>query len=540
MLRDLPFASLLLCSTVVLAQTRPPAPATVAPADPDPARTFFAKGEIVHFDLVLDPTDRRKLKDKPREYVPCTIKVDGKETWLKVGIKLKGAAGSFREIDDHPGFTVNLGKFGEQQRFHGLNRFHLNNGAQDDSRLSEWLGYEVFTAAGRPAPRVAHARVSLDGQDLGIYVLREAFDKQFLWRVFGNTHGNLYDGGFCQDIDQDLQKDAGDGPDDHSDLHRLLELCRDFDVERTTRYEQIVDVDAMIDFCALEAMLGHWDGYSQNRNNFRLWFATAPARAVFLPHGMDQLLGDADASILHYPSSLVANALMQNPVWRKRYRERLKLLLPVFAPQKIVPRLKVLAQKVHKELQSSDPRAANNYDDAVRNLIDRIEARYRNLQTQVRAPEPKPVQFPGNRPIALRTWHPAGETDRIELGKKGFQGVTTLTIASTARGDEPVQGAWRTTMLLGQGRYRLLGTARCDKVEGPPKDADGTEHGGVRLCVDDQRSEKLFGDTNWKPLVCEFEVGEYQRDVELRLELRAMAGRAWFRLDTLQIEKVPD
>ena len=32
--------------------------------------------QIVHFDLVLDPTERRKLKDKPREYVPCTIKVD--------------------------------------------------------------------------------------------------------------------------------------------------------------------------------------------------------------------------------------------------------------------------------------------------------------------------------------------------------------------------------------------------------------------------------------------------------------------------------
>ncbi len=537
MLRTQPLALILLCSTFVLAQTQAPA---AAPADRDPARAFFAKGELVHFELVLDPAERKKLKEKPREYVPCTIKVDGKETWLKVGVKLKGAAGSFREIDDHPGFTVNLGKFGEKQQFRGLNRFHLNNGAQDDSRLSEWVGHEIFTAAGRPAPRVAHARVSLDGEDLGLYVLREAFDKQFLWRVFGNNHGSLYDGGFCQDIDQDLQKDAGDGPDDHSDLHRLLELCRGFEADRTTRFEQAVDVDALIDFCALEAMLGHWDGYSQNRNNFRLWLPTAPGRAVFLPHGMDQLLGDAEASILKHPPALVASALMQNPAWRKRYRERCVQLLPVFAPPKIVPKLKVLAAKLRKELHSTNADAANAYDDAVRNLIERLESRYRSLQEQVRAPEPKPLQFPGNRPIALKSWHPAGETDRIELGKKGFQGITTLMIASTARGDEPVRGAWRTTLLLGKGRYRLLGTARCEKLEAPPKDADGTEHGGVRLSVDDSRSEKLFGDTNWKPLTCEFEIGEYQRDVELRLEMHAMAGRAWFRLDTLQLQKLPD
>ena len=532
MLRPLLFAC---CASTLLAQTPPPA------TNPDPAHDFFAKGEIVRFDLTLDPAERQKLKDKPREYVPCTVKVDGKQTWAKVGVKLKGSAGSFQSLDERPGFTLNLGKFGEATRFQGLQRFHLNNGAQDDSRLHEWLGHEIFTAAGYPAPRVAHARVRLDGKDLGLYVLREAFDKQFLARVFGkDAHGNLYDGGFCQDLDSNLQKDSGDGPDDHSDLHRLLDICRDFDAERTTRYELAVDIDAMIDFCALEAMLGHWDGYSQNRNNFRLWMPTMPGRARFLPHGMDQLFGDAEASILRHPPAFAASALMQNPIWRKRYRERLRALLPLFQPSKLLPRAKALGSKLRRELQSFDPAAAEGYDGALQNLQERLEARYRNLQEQVKAPEPKPQQFPGNRPLALRTWHPAAETDHIELLKRGFQGVTALQVASKQRGTEPLQGAWRTTLLLGKGHYRLTAVARSEKVEAPPKGEDGEVSGGLRLAVDGARSERLFGDQNWQPLVCDFEVGEFQRDVELRLELRAMAGRGWFRFDSLQLEKRPE
>ncbi len=534
MLRRLSFV---LCAASLWAQTQVP---PLAPADPDPAREFFAKGEIVRFELTLDPAERSKLKDQPRAYVPCAVKVDGKAVWAKIGVKLKGSAGSFQSLDERPGFTLNLGKFGETARFHGLQRFHLNNGAQDESRLHEWLGHEIFTAAGRPAPRVAHARVLLDGKDLGLYVLRESFDKQFLQRVFGSVAGNLYDGGFCQDIDSDLQKDSGSGPDDHSDLHRLLDLCRGFDAERCTRYEQAVDIDAMIDFCALEAMLGHWDGYSLNRNNFRLWMTSSPGRALFLPHGMDQLLGDTDASILRHPPALVASALMQNPVWRKRYRERLKTLLPLFAPNKLLPRLKALGGKLRKELQSVSADAAQNYDGALQSLSERIEARYRNLQEQVKAPEPKPLQFPGNRPLALRTWHPAAETDHIELVKRGFQGVQALQINTKRRGEEPLQGAYRTTLLLGKGRYRLTGSARCEKVESPPKGEDGSATGGARLTAGGASSERLTGDQNWKALVCEFEVGEYQADVELRLELRAMTGRSWFRFDSLQLEKVPD
>ncbi|MBL8726377.1 MAG: CotH kinase family protein [Planctomycetes bacterium] len=521
------------------AQGKPPTPGTGSPtpANPDPAREFFARGDVVKVELTLPPASRQALRDKPREYTAAALRIDGKLSWAQVGVKLKGAAGSFQPIDERPGFTVHLGKFGASERFHGLLRFHLNNGVQDDSRLCEWLGHDLFTAAGHPAPRTGHAHLWLDGVDMGLYVLREGFDKQFLLRVFGTDAGNLYDGGFCQDLDADLEKDAGNGPADHSDLRRLRELCTGFDAERTARFEQAVDVEALLDFCALEAMVGHWDGYSQNRNNYRLWIGQAPGRARFLPHGMDQLFGDAEASILRHPPALAAGAVMQVPAWRKRYRERLRQLLPLFAPARLQPKVTAQAAKLRKELSGD---AATAFQGAVQDLLGRLEARYRSLQQQVAAPEPKPLPFPGGRPVALRQWHPAAETDHLDLKKRSFEGVTALSLFSRQRGSEPLQGAWRTMLLLGKGRYRLLATGRSEGVEAPPKGDDGQPTGGVRLAVGDARSERLFGNQGWTKLACEFGIDAFQADVELRLELKAMQGKAWFRFDSLVLEKLPD
>lgn len=539
-MRPLPGSlTLLLAAATALGSTaaQTPGRTTAAAADTDPARAFFAKGEVLRLRLQLEPVERQKLRDRPREYVPATLSVDSTAPWTGLGVKLKGAAGSFRQVDERPGFTVHLGKFGGEQRLHGLRRFHLNNGLQDDSRLSEWLGGEIFRAAGYPAPRVAHARVWLDGEDLGIYVLREGFDAQFLQRVFGNTNGNLYDGGFCEDIDAALEKDAGSGPDDRSDLRRLLDGCRAAAEQRETTLEAVLDLAAFVDFAALEAMLGHWDGYTQNRNNFRLWLPVE-GQARFLPHGMDQLFGDADASILGHPPTIVGNAVLGQAIWRKRYRDRMRELLPLFAPGRWEPRLRALGGRLVHELRDR-PDQAKELDRAVQDLLDRLTARYRSLQSQVKAPEPKPLVFPSDRPIALKTWHPAAESDGIALHRKDFKGVAALQITCTSRGDEPRRGAWRAHALLAKGRYVLLATARCEGVLRPVGDA-GEAVGGLRLAVGDARSERLGGDENWRQLRCEFTVAEFQRDVEFELGLGAHAGTAWFRLDSLKLQRLPD
>jgi hypothetical protein len=517
----------LLAALAALAPASAPAQAAGAA---DPARAFFARHEVVHVRIRLAPGSREELRQNPREYARATLRI-GDAAFPDVAVKLKGAAGSFRDLDDRPGFTVNLGKHGAEARFHGLRRFHLNNSVQDDTWLCEWIGHDVFAAAGLPAPRVAHARVWLEERDLGLYVLREAYDRQFLLRAFGSTAGNLYDGGFCQDIDSALEKDSGDGPDDHSDLRRLHDACAGVDRDREQELAARIDLPRFLDFLALERLLGHWDGYSITRNNYRLWLPT-DGGAVFLPHGMDQLFGDPEASVLDHPPAIVASAVLQQPALRKRFRERLKALLPLLAPNRLVPRVQKAAARLQIELRA-DADAARAHADAVRGLCERIAARHDFLSKEVKGPEPRPVALAVGRTMPLKTWHPAAETDAVDLARKSFQGQPALVVRCEQRGSGVRHGVFRAHLLLAAGRYAMTAVVRCENVR---TDDDG----GAFLQVGEATSQRLTGDRGWQALRCEFEVREFQRTVEFTCQLRALAGTAWFRLDSLLLERLPD
>ena len=151
-------------------------------------------------------------------------------------------------------------------------------------------------------------------------------------RTFGAAEGTLYDGGFVQDLDEELEMDVGEDPDDRDDLVGLAAACHESDpAVRRDAIEARLDLDRFLSFMALERICGHWDGYSLNRNNYRLWFPAA-GRGIFLPHGMDQLFGDPEAGVFDHASPLVAAAVMQDDRWRDRYREKLGDLVRVVRP----------------------------------------------------------------------------------------------------------------------------------------------------------------------------------------------------------------
>ncbi len=78
----------------------------------------------------------------PRPKVIAVLK-EGGQVYPDVSIHLKGAAGSFRSIDDRPALTLNFDKTDEEQRFHGLKKIHLNNSVQDPTYLNEKICREL-------------------------------------------------------------------------------------------------------------------------------------------------------------------------------------------------------------------------------------------------------------------------------------------------------------------------------------------------------------------------------------------------------------
>jgi len=514
------------------AAQEPRAPA--AASRTDASAPFFAKGEIPRLRLEIAPADVERLRADPRSYVPAMLRENDRVVYEEVAVKLKGAAGSFRDIDDQPAFTLNFDKFRRGQEFHGLDKLHLNNSVQDDTWLHEQICSELFVAAGVPAPRVTHARVKLNERDLGLYVLKEGFDARFLARHFADPAGNLYDGGFCQDVDADLEKDAGSGADDRRDLRALVEACRDPEpASRFARLRERLDVEAFLTFMAMELATGHWDGYSLNRNNYRLYFDPGDGRARFLPHGMDQMFQHPDASVLEYPHALVAEAVMRNPEWRARFRQRLVELLPLFARGTLLARIDRLADRLRPVLKAMGGSAARDHAARVRDLQERVEAREKSLREQCRRPEPRTLEFDPRGVARLTGWVANVEDGEAKLEQTTHTGKRCHAIEVAAG---PCAAGWRRRVSLARGRYAFEARVKTRSVE----PADGEAGGGALLHVPGvAMSIGLRGTGSWQPLAVGFEVREESRVVDLSAELRAAAGTAWFELASLRLVKLP-
>jgi hypothetical protein len=507
-------------------------------AGDDEARAFFESGQIPRIEIRLAEGAADRLRDDPRSYVPCTLTIDADTVLEDVAIKLKGSAGSFQELDEKPGFTVNTDRFHPNARFHGLDKFHLNNAAQDPTLLTEWLGAQLFLAAGIPAARVTHAHVLLDDRDLGLYVFKEAIDRDFLDRHFDDSSGNLYDGGTAVDLDELVERDAGKQGVPGADLKALVEACRVADpAQRQAAISERLDIDAFVTFMALELMTGHWDGYTTAHNNYRVYADPARGgRIRFLPHGMDQIFGDPSAPILEMPPTIVAAAVMGVPEWRGAFRDRLRELLPLFdAEAAILPQLDSVAERLRPAVEATGREALEAWEGALGELRDRIVARDADLREQAEAPEPEPIQFDGARRAGLAGWTPrvdSGEADLEETA--GDDGRRVLRIAVAAA--SPVIASYRVAVPLPAGRYRFEGLACGEGIEATE---DETGSGAGLRISGGQRTQAVDREGEWTALGYEFTL-ETAATVELVAELRATAGRVSFNAESLVLVRLSE
>jgi hypothetical protein len=350
-----------------------------------PGAEVFTPGPIRTIRIDITGEALAALQRENRQYAKATFH-DGETAVREVGVHLKGAAGSFRQLDDRPALTVNFGKFVSGQRWHGLQKIHLNNSVQDDTLLTENICGELFRRAGVPAPRVSNARVILNGRQLGIYVLIEGFDKTFLRQYYANRNGNLYDGGFCQDIDRTLEKLGDKESKDQPELKALADAARDPDLHRRwTNLQQRLNLDRFISFCALDVMTWDWDGYVMKPNNYKLYWDPDSGRVDFFPHGMDQMFGEPNGPILPYFNGLVARGVIETPEGRRRYVTRMtELLTNVFEVTAITNRINRYAAPIRAALAERDPEVAKGYDWQVERLRDRVRERITSVARQLK------------------------------------------------------------------------------------------------------------------------------------------------------------
>jgi spore coat protein CotH len=495
---------------------------------------LFAGRVVLRLQIQIPPAGIRQLSanESGRNRRPSALAIvkEGAHVYTNVELHLKGGAGSFRPIDDDPGLTLNFEKAAPGQSFHGLKKFSLNNSVQDPSFLNEKLCRELFNSAGNPAPRAGFATVHLNGRDLGIHVLTEGFNKQFLRQYFEDVRGNLYQTHGNQEITDRLDVNSGDDPKNDAGLRSLAGAVNEQDpAARWNRLQQTLDVNRFVTFMALEVMLCHWDGYCMNQNNYRIFHDLKENKMVFIPHGMDQMFGagtmrgqrgGANCPIYPPMEGAVANAVLSTPVGRRLYIARVgDLYTNLFKLDLLLKRVDELSSVVRMSMTESAPRFVKDYQVEVDSLKAQIVKRNDSLTRQL-ADLSKPRDPRFSKPVHLEGW-----AKRVQEGRPEFdittQGSRTNLLHISAAHRQS-SSSWRTRARLAPGRYRFEGELR---VQGVVPKGEG---GGAGLRISGSRPlPEISGAGDWRPFCYEFQVGE-NNEVEFICELRALDGEAWF------------
>ena len=315
----------------------------------------------------------------------ATVTVDG-QTHTDVGVRKKGFVGS--QSSTKPSLKLRFDKYVDGQSLPGgMNRMTLNNSVQDPSMVNTCLSYRVFAASGSPAPRCNFATVSVNGTELGLYVHVEEFKAPFLSAHFGNADGNLYEGtvsDFTLEFRGTFEKKTNEDADDWSDIDAVVAALSDPSDAGLTALGSIVDLDRFLSYWATEVLVGHWDGYAGDRNNY--WFYRVPdGRFVFLPWGTDGTFHLSDDpnpfdNISDPPPSVLAltaipNRLYNHPDWRAKYAARLKQILDdAWDETELLAAVDAMAAIVQQHALPAEAKAADADTERVRTFIGKRRA----------------------------------------------------------------------------------------------------------------------------------------------------------------------
>jgi len=324
--------------------------------DPDPevddSDLLFEADRVLEVAIEMAPGDWDELRHQTRDvftmlegedclaepfgspftYFEATVAVDG-ETRARAGVRKKGLLGSLSE--DRPSLKIDFEEYVQDNELHALEKMTLNNAISDPALVRQCLSYSLFAQAGVPAPRCNFARVSVNGQDLGVYVHLESVGKRFLARHYDDPEGNLYEGslsdfrdGWVGSFEQKTNETEDPSRVDLEAVTRSLDAP---DEELASSLAGVVDVDQFTTFWAMEILAAHVDGYSANANNFFAYADPATGRFSFFPWGTDATFwavdpfGPGHASV--WATGVLAYRLYQNRDTRAAYHARLRELL---------------------------------------------------------------------------------------------------------------------------------------------------------------------------------------------------------------------
>ncbi|HJN76034.1 MAG TPA: CotH kinase family protein [Myxococcota bacterium] len=454
---------------LALSACKPTVPA-LDPVEPQPELVY---DHLLEVEIELDPDDWDELRLQSRDFFDILGGEDCQEesygspfTWFegsvtldgqrfeRVDVRKKGFLGSLSE--DKPALKLDLVEF-EDQDFHGVERLTLNNSHSDPSLVRQCLGYGYFDDAGLPASRCGFATVSVNGDDLGLYVNVEPIKDPILERNFGDASGNLYEltlSDFRPEWTGTIEKKNNEAEDDWSDIDALVSALQVDDDELLDALDDVVDVEAFADHWAAEVLINHVDGYAWNTNNTYIYAAPGDGgRFRFIPWGIDEAFAQTEEGLPSvYAFGQLANRLYDHPEGRQIYLDAMNAQLAgPWDESVLLGRIDTWEELLEPELDSEERETVFESIEQVRGVV---EGRRSDLEPALGEEWPYGqrdsfcMQLVGGIDASFDTWWGSIEmidpfsTDNaelvVDLGDETFAPEETGAVAGWSEEGEPV------------------------------------------------------------------------------------------------------
>lgn len=264
----------------------------------------YLEREVTEIRITMSAEDKELLHAEENRwaeiYVPSEITISNSildnELATGAGVRLRG--NTSRDHDKRP-YKIDFKEF-DGSKFKGYKKFNLKPNVNDPSIIRELLSMHLYRAMNVPAIRVTPATVYINNEYMGIYLNTEQVDDEFVDSRFGHENGFLYKCSWGANLSNDGQvfdnniyeSKMNESEDTRAELDAFVKVLNNTsDTDFKSEIEKVFNVDSYLRQMAVEAVLGHWDAYSYNQNNYYLFYDAETKLVEFIPYDTDNTWG---------------------------------------------------------------------------------------------------------------------------------------------------------------------------------------------------------------------------------------------------------
>jgi spore coat protein CotH len=160
------------------------------------AESLFSNDQMHEIDIVVDENDWNDMiaNAQSEEYILADVVIDGEKV-SGVGIRPKGnssLATIARSDSERYSFKIEFDHYVDGRSYQGLDKLALNNIAQDNTLMKDYVTYHMMNEMGANAPLSSFIWITVNGEDWGLYLAVEGIEESFALRTHGNTNAQIY------------------------------------------------------------------------------------------------------------------------------------------------------------------------------------------------------------------------------------------------------------------------------------------------------------------------------------------------------------